>query len=163
MWLRGNIISPSLCAEDRRGRTSECMVHILYMMSGDSALSSVVHFDSHELLISTYEDIKANVQVDRKLEELKYFCIETSELLKLSLIHDVSDMTVAFIQYLVQHITAVHSNNRIPADPEPIPNSYNPGQGTAYYFTESGNQLRRMLSYDIESRGRNNYDDRPEV
>ena len=92
----------------------KCMAHILYMMSGDSALSSVVPFDCHDLLISTCEDIKANVQVDRKLEELKYFCIEISELLKLSLIHDVSDMIVAFLQYLVQQITAVHSNNRIP-------------------------------------------------
>ena len=81
----------------------------------------------------------------------------------MSLIHDVSDIIVAFFQYLVQQITAVHSNNRIPPDPEPIPNSYNPGQGTAYYFTESENQLRRMPSYDVEGRGRNNYDDRPEV
>ena len=51
----------------------KCMACILYMMSGDSALSSVVVFDCHELLISRCEDIKANVQVDRKLEELKYF------------------------------------------------------------------------------------------
>ena len=57
----------------------------------------------------------------------------------------------------------MHSNNRIPPDLEPIPNSYNPTQSTAYYFTESGNQLRRMPSYDIEGRGRNNYDERPEV
>ena len=92
------------------------------MMSGDSALSSVVPFDCHALLISICEDINANVQVNRKLEELKYFCIETSELLELSLIHDVSDMTVAFLQYLVQQITYVHTNNRIPPDPQPIPN-----------------------------------------
>ena len=72
-------------------------------------------------------------------------------------------MMVVFVQYLVQQITTVHSTNMIPPDPEPIPNSYNPAQGTAYYFTESGNQLRRMPSYDIEGRGRNNYDDRPEV
>ena len=65
----------------------KCMAQLLYMMSGDSALSSVVPFDCHALLISTCEDIKANVQVDSKLEELKYFCIEISELLKLSLIH----------------------------------------------------------------------------
>ena len=139
-----------------------CMACILYMMSGDSALSSVVPFDCHDLLISTYEDIKANVQVDRKLEELKYFCIEISELLKFSLIHDANDMIVAFVQYLVQQFTTVHSN-RIPPDPEPIPNSYNPSQGTTYYLTESDNQLRRMPSYDIEGRGRNNYDDRAEV
>ena len=79
-----------------------------------------------DLLISTCEDTKANAQVDGKLEELKYFCIEISELLKLSLIHDASDMIVAFVQYLVQQIITVHSNNRIPPDPEPIPNSYNP-------------------------------------
>ena len=64
----------------------KCMACILNMMSGDSTLSSVVPFDCHKLLISTSLDIKANVQVDRKLEELKYICIEVSELLKLSLI-----------------------------------------------------------------------------
>ena len=39
----------------------KCMAHILYMMSGDSVLSSVVPFDCHELLISTCENIKTNV------------------------------------------------------------------------------------------------------
>ena len=39
---------------------------ILYMMSGDSVLSSVVPFDCHDLLISTCEDIQTNVQADGK-------------------------------------------------------------------------------------------------
>ena len=52
------------------------MAQLLYMMSGDSALSSVVPFDCHALLISICEDINANVQVDRKLEEMKNFCID---------------------------------------------------------------------------------------
>ena len=44
-----------------------------------------------------------------------------------------------------------------------IPNSYDPCQGVAYYFTESGNQLRKMPVYDIPGNHKGNFDDQPAV
>ena len=133
------------------------------MLSGDAAISTVVPFGCHELLLSTCDDIESNIPVHGKLEELKHWGIEISQLLKLGIVHDVSGMMVSFCRYLVQHVIAIHSRNRNAPDPTPIPNSYNPAEGTAYYFTPSGQQLRKMPRYDIEGSTKYNYDDRPEV
>ena len=140
-----------------------CMACILHMLSGDGAISTVVPFGCHEVLLSTCEDIESNIPVHGKLEELKHWGTDISHLLKIGIVHDVSGMMVAFCRYLVQHVIAMHSRNRNPPDPTPIPNSYKPAEGTAYYFTPSGQQLRKMPSYDIDGNTKYNYDDRPEV
>ena len=73
-----------------------CMAQILHMLSGDAAISTVVPFGCHELLLSTCDDIESNIPVHGKLEELKHWGIEISQLLKLGIVHDVSGMMVSF-------------------------------------------------------------------
>ena len=59
---------------------------------------------------------------------------------------------------------AVHINNR-PAPPsQPLPQSYNPNKGCAYYFTPSGDQMCQMPNYYVSGKSKNpKYDDDPEV
>ena len=70
-----------------------------------------------------------------------------------------------FIRDLGQQIKEVHTRNHLTPEVNEIPGSYNPSGGTAYYFTESGNQLHQMPKYQVNDGDRKNvlFDDRPEV
>ena len=50
-------------------------------------------------------------------------------------------------------------------EPEEIPNTYYPPRGSAYYFTESGAQVRKLPVHavDATSTRKKNYDDNPQV
>ena len=54
--------------------------------------------------------------------------------------------------YFIERIESIHYKNQNPTEVNEIPNSYDLRRGTAYYFTEKGNQLRQMPTYkaDIE-------------
>ena len=77
------------------------------------------------------------------------YCVEVSQLLKLGIIHDFSNIVTSFVIYVLNHIKAVHLNNRPTPPSQPVPQSYNPSKGCAYYFTPSGNQLHQMPTYSV--------------
>ena len=148
--------------EDRE--VLHCMARLLYMMSGDAALSSVLPFDSHTLLQRCCEGISNGDAVDILLERMKKYCVEVAHILHLSVIHDITNMVIGFLMYALDQINTVHANNKPVPDSNPIPKSYNPTDGCAYYFTPSGSQMRQMPTYEIRGKSRNtNYDDDPEV
>ena len=71
-----------------------------------------------------------------------------------------------FCQCLVGEIKRVHENNRPSPAVNPVPNSYNPSSGTAYYFTPSGVQLCQLPRYEVctdDKEKNSNFDDFPEV
>ena len=55
------------------------------------------------------------------------------------------------ITWVIDRIKFVHQYNHIKPAPEPMEGSYYPPGGTAYYFTESGQQLRKLSKYDCDS------------
>ena len=137
------------------------MAWLLYMMSGDAALSSVLPFYCHEMLHRCCEDIKNGLPVDMLLEEMKKYCVEVAHLLKLEIIQDSSNIATSFLLYVLDHIQAVHLNNRPTPPSQPLPQSYNPNKGSANYFTPSGDQVHQMPTYYVG--GKSNYHDDPEV
>ena len=142
----------------------QCLARILYMLSGDAAVSSVVPFKCHDLLLSLVEDTWNYLRKEPDLLKLREYCVELSELLVLGLRNDCVEEVCNFCEYLVSHVKEVHSVNRPAPDVQPIPGTYDPASGTAYYFTESGEQLRIMPTYEVLGRtGNNNYDDHPQV
>ena len=62
------------------------------------------------------------------------------------------DELINLLMYFIDRIESVHYKNPNPTQVQEIPNSYDLRSGTAYYFTEKGNQLREMSTYkaDIE-------------
>ena len=62
------------------------------------------------------------------------------------------DELINLLMYFIDRIENVQYKNPNPTEIQEIPNSYDPKSGTAYYFTEKGNQLREMPTYkaDIE-------------
>ena len=139
---------------------------ILLMLSGDAAMSSVAPFNSHDLLLLMCDHASVGLIVQKEVEEMKHYCIELAELLVLGQKHNCTALGVNFIRYLVHQIKEVHTRNRPTPEVNEIPGSYNPSSGTAYYFTESGNQLCQMPKYQVNDGDKEKnalFDDRPEV
>ena len=110
----------------------QCIAHILYMLSGDAALSSVVPFNSHDLFLSICNNVMIGIFNQKKLAEIKTYSFEFSQLIILSECHNCTALVVNLARCLVEKVNKVHMNNR----PEPtirqIPNPYNPPTGTVY-------------------------------
>ena len=94
---------------------------------------------------------------------MKKYSKEVTGLLSSAIQNNAVPTVVSFLIYLVNRIENLHHSRNRPTPPvDEIPNSYNPRKGVAYYFTESGNQLRKMPGYE-EVGGSKNYDDPLEV
>ena len=64
----------------------------------------------------------------------------------------------------MDEIKRLHRCNRPVSPVARIPNTYNPTAGTAYYFSESGDQLHTMPEYKVSGKITTvNYDDLPQV
>ena len=144
-----------------------CLTRVLYMISGDSCLSSAVPFPCHEMLqycCHNIADFNTDPRLQQALQDMRRYNVDISNLLKLSIQHDCTDVTVPFLDYLVLKIQDIHSDNRPAVPAQPIPGTYNPRSGTAYYFTPSGERLRDMPHYNISGNSkRKYYDDDPQV
>ena len=74
---------------------------------------------------------------------------------------------LAFCKYLLSKIKDIHKTNRPVPEVKEIPGTYDPRSGTAYYFSEFGNQLRKMPVYKVASKldicGTDGCDEEPEV
>jgi hypothetical protein len=67
----------------------------------------------------------------------------------------------SFVLYLCDRVTSMHTGDRAAQAPSPVPGSYNPPSGAAYYFTPSGNKVRRMPKYALNDTRREQFDDPP--
>jgi hypothetical protein len=81
--------------------------------------------------------------------EMELYSPEILHMLQGAEIHNQVGVVVRFLQALIDFIRKVHSSDKVVGDTEPIPNTYNPAEGTAYYFTEHGNKLRQHGIYDL--------------
>ena len=105
-------------------------------------------------------------QVRKDLQELKTYCVELAQLIIFGITHKCQQFVRDFCQCLVDEIKRVHENNRPSPAVNPVPNSYNPSSGTAYYFTPSGAQLCQLPTYEVctDYKEKNsNFDDISEV
>ena len=139
----------------------DVLAWLLYMLFGDAAMSSVAAFPAHDILTDCCTAALNNTLNDMQIQELKRYGIELAQLLILGQKHNCIQIVVDFLHCLLRKIKEVHEQNR-PAPPaQPIPKTYNPSNGCAYYFTESGEQLRKMPTYQVsgDKKGRNtNFD-----
>ena len=103
---------------------------------------------------------------DRDVHNLKQYSMELAQLLVLCQKHNCAQFGVAFRRCLVRKITNVHKHNRPAPKVEVIPNTYDPSSGCAYYFTDTGEQVRKMPTYYIsrDRKAKNpNFDEMPDV
>ena len=139
------------------------MARVIIMLSGDSPMISVLPFRSHDCLRCIINSIVTTNSGGEHFDEMKKYSKEVTGLLTAAMEHNAVPTVASFLIHLVNRIENLHLSRNRPTPPvDEIPNSYDPRKGVAYYFTETGNQLRKMPGYE-ESGGSKNYDDPPEV
>ena len=142
------------------------LARLYYMLSGDAAMSTVAPFDSHELLQLCYDCALVCQPSEKDLQELKTYCVKLAQLIMFGITHKCQKFVKDFCQCLVGEIKRVHDNNRPSPAVNPVPNSYSPSSGTAYYFTPSSAQLRQLPRYEVctdDKEKNSNFDDFPEA
>ena len=125
---------------------------LLLMFSGDSAMSSVAPFQSHDLLLAMCDNATQGIILQNQLDEMNMYCIELAQLIAIAKNDNCTTLCVNFIRGLVSKIQEVHNKNQPPRPLAEIPGSYNPSSGNAYYFTECQNmklvqETNRTMDY----------------
>lgn len=127
------------------------------MLVQDSALSAIFPVRFHTHLKDCLESIAAgNILPHSEVEEMKEYGVEIAELLQAAMVSTNSSEAVSFIRELVKSVETLHENDRVAPPPKPIPGTYNPPSGTAYYFTEHGQKLREMPNYVVSDNEQQN-------
>lgn len=144
---------------------------LLNLLSGDSNMSSVLPFESHAEFLSAATALEMGPldegEAQKLLDPFNYVCKELGLLFFMANKHDEITLVTSFVRRLIEQIHSVHEKDRPTPPARRIPGTYNPPSGTAYYFTPSGDQLRRQPNYEVQG-GYGNakediYDDKPEV
>lgn len=123
------------------------------MLKQDAALSAIFPVRFHTHLKDCLDAIEASNSISGpELEKVKEYGMEIAELLETSVASNSPSDVIVFIRELVQSVQTLHDNDRVAPPPKPIPGTYNPPSGTAYYFTEHGQKLREMPNYVVNDK-----------
>ena len=141
---------------------TQSVAHLLLLLVGDAAISTVVPFAYHYHILQTCAAIRNDVDIEKKLYEMKQYGVELSDALQASKLYGFSNECVSFVEYLVDLAIQIHHTDKPVQNPSEILSSYNPEKGAAYYFTPHGNELCKFPEYCIDQ-ARKNYDDVPSV
>ena len=135
------------------------MGRLLYMLSGNAALSSVLPFAGYDHFVTA----STGNYDENLLTQLKEYNYEIAQLLLLSEGDNSMTVVTNFLEYMLEKLDTIHSVNRKPPPPvQEIPGTY-PPSGVAYYFSPIGEQVRKMPEYQVGASGKLNYDDIPVV
>ena len=122
----------------------------LFLFSGDQAMSSSLPFSAHPLIREIVGLLLAHSPANTKIQKLKEeFCPELSVVFVVAQVEAFVPRVCDFVLRLLDKVEAIHADNRPTQPPNPIPGSYNPPSGIAYYFTEDGHQVRTLGRYNI--------------
>ena len=140
------------------------MAKLLHMLSGDPPIESVVPFTSHGDILTACVQLQAHNYNVQLLDDLRRHCVEIAKLLHYSWSNVTLQTVTQFIQHLVELVIEVHVNDLDPIQPQIIPGTYYPPSGVAYYFSPTGEQLRKLPKYNIVKTSKTpNFDDNPLV
>ena len=121
------------------------MAELLYLLSGDSALSTVLPFHDHDIVTEAIEELRKEGYMEEVTREsLRKYVTECEKLLMISSTNDTIELVTNFTEYIMDKIQLVHSVNCAVQETEDIPNTYYPPRGSAYYFTESDAQVKKL-------------------
>ena len=122
------------------------MTKLLHMLSGDACMSSVFPFEGNPYITRACAAISMNNLQPYIMDKIKEYNKEVVHLLYLSQIHECVDVVTCFILCIISEIDEIHHVNRPAEQAKPIPGSYYPPGGIAYYFHLKENSCTRCLT-----------------
>ena len=88
------------------------MAKLLSLFMSDATLSSVVPFTYHQHLLETCTANRLNTAFYTKLQEMTEYGVELSEMLYISTLHNIGSLCLKFVEYVVDKIVNVHTNDK---------------------------------------------------
>ena len=145
-------------------KVQETLATFLYMFSGDAAMSSALPFPCHPLVLELCSELMKGVKPQTLIHKVRHWSQEVVEVLLAAESQGGLPEVVALIRGIIDRIECIHAQDRPTPDPQLLPGSYFPPEGTAYYFTPHGQQIRQLPHHHIcASSSKSNYDDLPQV
>ena len=118
------------------------------LLKQDAALSQFFPFRYHDHLNECLAAVEASSDgASTLIKGVELYDCAMADLLFASTESDNPEVVVIFLRELLQSVLKIHELDRPAAPANPIPGTYNPPSGVAYYFTEHGQKLREMPSY----------------
>ena len=120
----------------------------------------------HDIVTKGIQELRKEGYMEEVTREsLRKYATECEKLLMISSTNNTTELVMNFIEYIMDKIQLVHSVNCAVQESEDILNTYYPPGGSAYYFTESGAQVRKLPLHavDATSTRKKNYDDNPQA
>ena len=150
--------------EHQDAATLQGMSPFVSLLACDAAMISALPFESHECLRTVIRSLTTNRGYGTRFAEVSSYSKEAGQFLTTCVENGCVPIGVSFIIYIIERIEKLHLQDRETPPVEEIQYSYDPRKGHAYYFTESGNQLRKMPYYDIQGSARDTvFDELPKV
>ena len=125
------------------------MAKLLHMLSGDACMSSVFPFEGNPYITRACAAISTNNLQPYIMDKIKEYNKEVVHLLYLNQIHECADVVTCFMLCIISDIDEIHHDNRPAEQAQPIPGSYYPPGGIAYYLSSSGEQLCKMPDFTV--------------
>ena len=137
-----------------RRELAKCLLNLV----NENAAPLVAFFPWRHLgsLQRAFRDIANGYSIDEHLQTVSLYSPWFSKLLDIAIACGEQSEICLWLLDLTQTVLDIHSEDRITTSVEEIPNSYDPSSGVAYYFTASGNQVRKLPNYKVgdESTGK---------
>jgi hypothetical protein len=130
------------------------------LLTQNKAVSTLIPFRFLEHLKGCCETLETGCSPPpREFTNMEGYSKEIAELLLLSQVHNTLGPVIQFLNTLVSFVTGLHDKDRPVPDAAPIPFTYNPPSGVAYYFTSHGCKVRECPEYDVGDRGKGDPED----
>lgn len=134
------------------------------LLARDNAIEAIIPHQQIPACLEVFEDF---IRIDSLHSQA---CFEIFELVNAATTSPQKAQVQQFLKGLANSILRIHANDPETDFPEPIPGSYDPSKGVAYYFTKSGEQVRKLPNYAAETQLKrkenmtnNIFDDEPET
>ena len=96
------------------------MANLLYLLSGDCAMLSVLPSISWPHVNACLQDVRCGSINHKNLLHLKEYTCETAHLISMAHKHDCVTLVASFITWVIDRIKLVHQYNHIKPAPEPM-------------------------------------------
>lgn len=147
------------CSRDYSPRLCVRLAAFLRILSSDTPLIAVLPKAYHGVVSTALQEAVETGSTARAIAPLRNVCPEVSAVLQVCEGAEVTEIA-NFFSFLVSATAALHHSDPCTSQSATMSGTYDPSKGVAYYFSESGEQVRQLPVFDVHSATRE-FDDAP--
>ena len=127
---------------------------LLHQLSSEYQIELVLLFRAFDLVLGICDKLEQNEECTNEVVQMRKYNTQISDLILLSIKNSCTEVISPFFWYLIEKINGIRYGDPHLTPVQEIPGSYDPRNGAAYYFSPSGNQIRKMPQYEKNAKKR---------